>query len=250
MIQSALYRQPELLDSVRHRHKRLQNLSDYSVTQQMHAVFVAASEFPLAALEFPIIFVNTGERLASGRPMVSPVALLGLVANENLRLAGTRWDARYVPAFIRRYPFLTAGVQGAQAPAVFVDASWSGFHDSEGEPLFDADGQPTPLLKGAIEFLQRFDAEQQRTRAFCTRVVELDLLKEMAADATLPNGETLKVEGLVMVDEEKLNALPDALVLELHRSGMLMLLQAHLMSLANMQQLVERKAARQMAATA
>lgn len=250
MIQSALYRAPELLDSVRHRHKRLQNLTDYSVTQHMHAVFVAASEFPLAALDFPIIFVNTGERLANGRPMVSPVALLGLVANENLRLDGTRWDARYVPAFIRRFPFLTAGVQGASAPAVFVDASWSGFSDTEGEPLFDDQGQPTALLKGAIEFLQRFDAEQQRTRAFCTRLVELDLLKEMAADATLPNGETLKVEGLVMVDEEKLNALPDAQVLELHRSGMLMLLQAHLMSLANMQPLVERKAARQMAATA
>ncbi len=250
MINSALYRQPELLDSALHRHKKLQSLTDFSITKNMHAVFVTAAEFPVVALDFPIIFINTGERLANGRAMVSPVAMLGLVANENLHLDGTRWDARYVPAFIRRFPFLTAGVQGASTPGVFVDASWSGFDDTEGEALFDADGKATPQLTRAVEFLQRFDLEQQRTRAVCTRLVELDLLKEMTADATLPNGETLQVEGLLVVDEEKLAALSDALVLELHRSGVLMLLQAQLMSLVNMTHLVERKAARQIAAMA
>ena len=107
---------------------------------------------------------------------------LGLVANENLQLNGTRWDARYVPAFIRRFPFLTAGVQGSAAPGVFVDAAWKGFSDTEGEALFDADGKPTEVLANAVQFLQRFDEEQQRTRLFCSRILELDLLKEMQAE--------------------------------------------------------------------
>jgi hypothetical protein len=250
LINSALYRQPQLLDSNVHRHKKLQPLSDYSITKGMHAVFLTATEFPHAGLDFPIIFVNTGERLADGRAMISPVALLGLVANENLHLDGTRWDARYLPAFIRRFPFLTAGVQGSASPGVFVDASWSGFSDTDGEPLFDADGKPTATLTRAVEFLQRFDEEQQRTRLFCTRIVELELLKEMQADATLPNGEKLKVEGFLTVDEEKLTTLPDATVLELHRSGMLMLVQSHLMSLINVRHLVERKAVRMAAVPA
>jgi len=248
LINSALYREPKLLDSIVHRQKKLKSLDDFSITKGMHAVYLTATEFPHAGLDFPIIFVNTGERLPSGKAMISPVALLGLTANENLHLEGSRWTARYLPAFIRRFPFLTAGVQGSAAPGVFVDASWSGFSDTEGEPLFDADGKPTEALTRAIDFLKRFDEEQQRTRMFCARVVELELLKEMQADATLPNGESLKVEGFLTVDEEKLVALPETTVVELHRNGMLMLMHSHLMSLINVRHLVERKAARMTAA--
>lgn len=244
MINSALYREPQLLDSVRHRHKKLKPLADYSITRQMHAVFLTATEFPQAAVDLPIIFVHTGERLDGGKAMISPVVLLGLTANENLRLDGGRWDARYVPAFIRRFPFLTAQVKGSDAPGVFVDTAWDGFNDTDGAPLFDADGKPTDTLKKAIDFLERFDSEQRRTRAFCTRLLELDVLREMQADATMPTGDNVKIEGFLTVDEDKLAKLPDAAVLELHRSGMLMLLHAHLLSLANVKALVERKAAR------
>ncbi|HUG26408.1 SapC family protein [Piscinibacter sp.] len=247
MINSALYREPQLLDSVLHRHKKLQKLSDFSITQGMHAVYLTATEFPQAALEFPIIFVNTGERSEAGKPVVAPVVMLGLAANENLRLNGARWDAGYVPAFIRRFPFLTAAVKGADAPAVFIDAAWSGVSDTEGEPLFDAEGQPTGTLKNMIAFLERFDAEQRRTRAMCSRLVELDLLKDMQADAAMPNGVNLKVEGFLAIDEDKLGALSDEATLELHRSGIMMLLHAHLLSLPNIKQLVERKAVRVMA---
>ena len=244
MINSALYRDPQMLDSKRHRTKKLKSLSDLSATKSMHAVFLTATEFPQAAVEFPIIFVNTGERLPNGRAMVSPVALLSLVPNENLRLDGRHWNARYVPAFIRRFPFLTARIDGVDEPGVFVDVAWEGFNDTEGERLFDDEGQPTDTLRRVSDFLHRFDNEQLRTRTFCEHLIQLDILKEMTADATMPNGENVKVEGFLTVDENKLNALPDAVVLELHRNGVLMLLTAHLISMSNMQDLMERKARR------
>jgi hypothetical protein len=150
---------------------------------------------------------------------------------------------------VRRFPFLTAGVKGADAPGVFVDAGYPGFNDTEGEPLFDEQGQPSTYLKNALDFLQRFDAEQHRTRQFCETVAELDLLREMEADATMPGGETVKIGGFMVVDEEKLNALSDAKVIELHRSGMLMLMNAHLMSMGNMRDLMDRKARRLAAGT-
>jgi hypothetical protein len=71
-------------------------------------------------------------------------------------------------------------------------------------------------------------------------VVALDVLKEMKAEATLPDGETISVDGFHAIDEERLRALPDATVLELYRSGMLALLQMHLLSLANIRHLVTR----------
>ena len=95
-----------------------------------------------------------------------------------------------------------------------------------------------------MEFLQQFDMEQHRTRQFCLRVLELGVLKEMSLSATLPNGQELKIDGFLTVDEDKLNALPDATVLELHRTGMLMLLHVHLASLGNLRPLLERKARR------
>jgi len=245
VIKSALYRDPQMLDSKQHRNKRLKLPDDMLITKNMHAVFVAGAEVPQAALEYPIIFVRPGEKTSDGKDAVSPVALLGLIANENLRLDEQgRWNARYVPAYIRRYPFLSAQVSAQGGPSVFVDTAWDGFSDTEGDRLFDDEGKPTERLTTAIEFLSSFDREQVRTRMFCERLVQLDILREMTADATLPNGANVKVEGILSVDEEKLAKLPDSVVLELHRSGMLMLLHAHLISLANIRYLVEFKAQR------
>lgn len=244
MINSALYRDPQMLDTTQHRNKRLKVPDNYAVTSRMHAAFLTATEFPQACVEMPIIFVRTGEQ-QGGKPVVSSVALLGLVASENLRVDNDgRWQGHYVPAFIRRYPFVSVQLEGAKSPSVFVDAAFEGFNDTEGERLFDDEGKPTDALKRVVEFLERFDQEQLRTSVFCQRLVDLDLLKEMSADATLPSGETLKIEGFLSVDEDKLGQLPDAAVMELHRSGMLMLIHAHLLSLTNMRELIQRKHAK------
>jgi hypothetical protein len=250
LINSALYREPQLLDPANHRRLRMGSLADFSITKGMHGVFITATEMPQAALDFPLVFIHTGDRDANGRPNISPIVLLGLAAGENLYVDGTRWDARYIPAFIRRYPFLTATLRNAGATGVMIDRAWAGFSETEGEPLFDADDKPAAALKRAIEFLEMFETEAQRTRLFCNRLLDLELLREMKADATLPDGVNLSVDGFLVIDEEKLHKLADEAVLEMHRNGMLMLLHLHLASLANMRGLVERKARRAQAAAA
>jgi len=244
LINSALYRSPELLDPANHRTLRVGTLADFSIAKAMHGAFVTATEIPQAAIEYPVVFIHSGERDAAGAPTISPIVLLGLTQGENLYVDGTRWDARYIPAFIRRYPFLTASLQHGGTTGVMIDRGWSGLSETAGEPLFEADDKPAAALQRAMEFLQMFETEAQRTRAFCARLLELDLLKEMKADATLPGGATLSVGGFLVVEEEKLQKLPDAAVLEMHRNGMLMLLHMHLGSLVNMRAMVDRKARR------
>jgi hypothetical protein len=249
-INSALYRNPQLLDTAQHRHKRLKVPANHAMARGMHAVFTIAAEFPQVCVEHPIIFVQTGEKLVDGNDMISPVTMLGLTVNENLRVDESgQWIGRYVPAFIRRYPFLTAQVEGQPSPNLFVDVDYEGFSDTEGDPLFDAEGKPAENLKRVVEFVEQFDREQWRTRAFCERLIQLDILQPMSADATLPNGETIKVEGFLTVDEEKFSKLPDAVVVELHRNGMLMLINAHLLSLIHVRTLVELKSVRMGLAT-
>jgi hypothetical protein len=243
----SLYREPVALDTVRHRFLRLAPATDHSMSAGMHASFVAVAEFAHAARDFVIVFVRD---TVDGQTELQTVVLLGVTAGENLFVDGTRWDARYVPAYIRRYPFWTARIEGLQDPAVVIDAWWKGFSETEGDPLYEGDNQPAPRLTKALEFIRDFDVEAARTLEFCTRLDELALLRDMKADITLPGDTRLSLDGFLVVDVDALAALPDAQVLELHRNGMLGMIHAHLLSLGNLQALIERKARRLGAAAA
>jgi hypothetical protein len=113
--------------------------------------------------------------------------------------------------------------------------------------VFEADGQPAPLLKTMQTQLETLEAEIQRTRLVGQRLLELDVLRDMRFDATLPDGRKHSVDGFLAVDDKKMTALPDAVVAELHRSGVLGLVHLHWVSLGNMRRLmdwhVERSAA-------
>lgn len=248
MTTYALYREPVVLDRVAHRALRMSPLADFSVARGMHATYLAAAEFMLATREMVVVFVRNATDTDPGP--VSPVAMMGLKEGENLFVDGTQWSAVYKPAYLRRYPFWTARLAGADGPTVLIDIGWSGFSETTGEPLFDAAGEPTDALNTALAFIEDFEREGARTQAFCTRLMELDLLREMQASVKLADGEALSLSGFLVVDQDKLQALPDAAVLELHRTGMLGLIHQHFASLSNLQALADRKDRRTSAAVA
>lgn len=238
MSVALLYRQPQVLDRTQHRGKRLKpRTTGIAGAKLLNAVFVGAGEFGEVAKEYVIGFVAAGDE---GSGEVTPVAVLGLRERENLFATDDgRWDARYVPAFIRRYPFIY-GHTGDGPPGVMIDTAWEGFNDTEGELLVQDDGEAAPYLQEMMKFLNAFEDEVQRTRALCTRLVELQLLKPVQIDVDLPDGKTLNAGGLQMIDEEKLKALPEAAMMELLRNGALGLLYAQLMSSSNVQRLTEK----------
>ncbi|MEY4752614.1 MAG: hypothetical protein RJA44_289 [Pseudomonadota bacterium] len=239
-----LYREPTLLDRTKHIGLRLKALNHWRATAEMNAVFVSGMEFAEISREYVIAFIPT-DRDAQGKVHVAPVALLGLRERENLYLkADGSWDARYVPAFLRRYPFAYTRLAADQVGVVF-DASWGGLNTEEGELLLTEAGEPTPFFESIRQFLDSFEQEAQRTRLLCDRLLELELLRGGEINGQLPNGQTVKADGFFMIDEEKLRNLPDAVVLELHRNGVLALLHAHLLSMGHVQGLAARQAALQ-----
>jgi hypothetical protein len=231
-----LYREPVQLNVQLHRHKKLKPTNDHSVLSGTHAVFLNAVEFPQAALHFPIVFVPG----TVANPEIAPMAMMGLVPNDNLFVVDDRWDSAYLPAFFRRLPYLTAPLPGTDQIGVYIDAQWPALSDTEGEPLFTAEGEQAPILTQAIDFLKAFDQESQRTAQLCARMKALGLFTEMKADVDLPGGNKLSVDGFMVIDENKLATLPESVVIELHRNGTLGVLQAHLMSLNNLRGLTER----------
>jgi hypothetical protein len=235
----------DLLPLDREAHKNLKLDTTKSVVSRVanqNSVFLAAVEFADACKEYPIVFVRAGNGGADGKAAVAPLAVLGLRPGSNLFVEGDKWNGTYVPAYVRRYPFVMARVEeGSNNMAVCFDTSWDAFNETTGEALFK-DGQPTEFVLNAKSFLENFEQEAERTRLICELLVDLDLLQDMRFEATLPNGEQIDVEGFLALDEKKYAELPDDKVLQLHRNGLIAMIEMHRLSLTHMNRLVAKYA--------
>ncbi|MBF0615032.1 MAG: SapC family protein [Magnetococcales bacterium] len=241
MPELLFYQKPTPLDARLHRELRLTaQATHYGFAAATNSVVLTGVEFIEAAKEYPIVFAKVGDK-------VVPVAVLGVRDAENLFVKPDGgWNARYIPAFVRRYPFVLAGSEAAQQLTVCFDAEFPGFVSSgtEGQPLFDEQGQPTPWLNQAIRFLQEYQAQVRRTETFVNRLTGLDLLVERSVRVEFPNSIQRSLQGLLAVDEQKLLALSKPQALELFRCGELSWVYAHLASLSNMGRLVDLMAGR------
>jgi SapC len=253
LINQNLHRNPVPLDSNQHRQMRVAlPVTDWSVASRLNSIFVAGSEFSDVCREFPIVFVRAG-KAPDGKDQIAPIAVLGLTQEQNLYLASGRWRARYMPVALGSYPFCIGRID-EQRFAVCVDMAWSGVSQAgaagaadTGRALFEGDGKPAPLLQEMQKHFETFEAEVVRTRLAGARLQELGLLRDMRFDATLPDGRRHSVDGFLTVDEAKVQQLPDDVVGELHRNGLLGLIHRHWVSMGNMHRLldwhVERSAA-------
>ncbi len=235
MANLLFYDRPVALNKITHKQSKIRPLqNNYAFARNTNSVILAGVEFTEAAKEYPIVFAQAGES-------VVPVALLGLRNAENLFVnEDDSWDARYVPAFVRRYPFVLAETGENNQRMVCIDESYPGFSDDEGEALFAEDGEPTPVLKQAMDFLEEYQRQYLRTETFVKRLQDNDLLMSLNARVDLVNGKQFALSGLLAVDEKKLLALDDDKALAFFKSGELAWVYCHLMSLGSMARMVDR----------
>ena len=228
------YGRPVLIDRRRHGELRL-GRGDYGHARSTISLFLNAVEFAAAARSYPIVFVS-GETPA-------PVAILGLAEGRNLVVgADGRWARQtYVPAYVRRYPFILAGGEASERLGLCIDEAcpWLGVPD--GEPLFQGDAR-TDLLDRALKLCVAFHREHRATGAFTRALAAQDLLVPHRADLGLPDGKRLTVGGFHVIDEQRLAALDDATFLDWRRRGWLPPIYAHLASMGQWQMLAQRGA--------
>jgi hypothetical protein len=231
-----LYEKPVVLSRDVHRHFRLRGDSSFSHAAATNSVPLACSEFAAAANEYPIVFAIDEKSNAV------PVVLLGLRQDENVFVSKDgAWDSAYVPAFVRRYPFLLAEKPDQNDFAVCIDEAYPGFStEHDGDPLFAEDGAEAPALRQAIEFLNQFQGESKRTQAFIERLRALDLLIPQVVKFAPNNASPFVLQGFAVVDEKRLTALDDKQLGELMRTGYLGWIYAHLFSLGNVNKLSKR----------
>jgi hypothetical protein len=233
-----LYRKPEALSAERHGSLSLKAAADFSFARNTNAVPITDVEFAVASRTFPIVF--------SASP-VTPLAVLGLQKDNIFVDNDGKWidTSAYVPAYLRRYPFVfiehdgnyTLGLD--RACERLVEA---GGKEEAGEAFF-VDGKPSAFTRDALGFAAQLQNQHRSSRAFGEALAEQGLLIDREARATLPDGRHYNVNGFKIVDAQKFQAVPDAVVVEWHRKGWLGLVHFHLASLENWGGLLTRQGA-------
>jgi hypothetical protein len=209
---------------------------------QATAIPLVVTDFVAVSRHYPILFT-------AGVP--SPVALVGL-ERVNLFVEDGRWvEGAYVPAYVRRYPFVLAEANDKSGFALAVDQASAliAKEGEAGEALFEGD-QPAAVTKRALEYCRLFNVDFEQTRAFAQALADAQLLVERKADVTLPGGRKLGVAGFQVIDPEVFGRLPEETVVDWHRKGWLALIHFHLASLERFADLLTRQSRREAAGPA
>jgi len=207
---------------------------DYGFAKNVNSVPLMAAEFDFACAEYAIVFAGEGKD-------VTPVALLGVRDNENLYVdEHGAWTAKYIPAFVRRYPFVFSSGNG-DILTLCLDEDFPGVNrKGHGERLFDAGGERTQYLQGVLGFLQAYQAQFEATRAFCQRLIDLNLLEAMQAQFTLKGGQKITLGGFMSINRDRFRALSSDALARLFAAGDLDLIYAHFHSQRNFTPTAER----------
>lgn len=241
MTKSAFfYVQPTLLDRELHRNLKVQPLNDVRFAAESTAVPILSVEWAESCLEFPIVFSKGKDE------QWMALAVTGLRDGQNLFVdTDGRWTGRYVPACLRRYPFVLVQ-DGASAEklgvAIDLGSAAVGEDVEGGVPLFEASGEPAPALQSVLQLLGEFQTQAGATHQFIQRLMDAGLLVEANMEVKGRHGQVANLVGSWVVNEAKLRELGEAQVFALFQSGELALVYAHLLSLRNLIGMVERQA--------
>lgn len=237
--QLLVYQRAVPVSSERHQALSVDTGAGYGFARKLNAVPIVIGEFAKVAREYPIIFVPAGKA-------VQPMALVGLRTDENLFVGDDgNWTGSYVPAFLRRYPFVFHHRQDKDNYVLCIDRDYAGVNEAgQGQALFGADGGASSYLKAMLDFTTTYQKEAQATQLFSARVQALGILEEARITFKVADGSDAATRGMQAVDRAALNDLDGDALKQLLQSGDLELLYAHLFSLANTEGLGDRLRAR------
>ncbi len=231
-----LYRKPVVLDSMRFGKTRLASATDFMFARGANSVPITVVEFPLVQRHFPIVFTQEATPL--------PMAVLGAQADRNSFVdAKGRWRRQtYIPAYIRRYPFVFLEhslPDGDTQYVLCIDEKSPLLSHRKGDALYDEAGQPSPLVSRALEMCSAFQGHYNLTREFGAALRDRNLLIPNETGARIAPGGSMPLQGFSTIDEVRFKALDGATLMAWNRRGWLQLVYSHLLSLLNWRELFD-----------
>lgn len=234
-----MYLSPAPLDKVKHAGLSFTASTNFSYAANLTMAPLSAQETPEAGNNYPIIF------LPADQDSVLPHALLGLSGKNVFVDAAGAWKANYIPAVVRKYPF---GLVRADDNSdvikmiVAIDEQAENFKAKTGRPLFEADGSLTELVKSASDFAAAHQRQMMATTEALKELETTGVLIDRSISVPYINAEgkevVRKINGLRVVDREKMLALPNEILLKWLKNGVMEVIYAHWHSLSNMYNIV------------
>lgn len=228
------YQSPKVLQPAAHGGRSLAAQGNYRFAAHTNAVPLAAEEIATAGRHFPVVF--------SEGDTPHPVAVLGLRGQQNLYVneAGQWREGVYVPAYIRRYPFIFHEDATGNELTLCIDEASELLVEGRHNPLFDAQGEPSALTRNALAFCRDYQAGHHLAAAFTRALIDANLLVERRADVTLNDGQRLSLSGFKVIDQGRFAKLPDNTFVQWRHHGWLPLVYAHFFSVGTWSSLIDR----------
>lgn len=218
------YNNPEPLEAKKHANLSLKKNFGFGFTVEVNAVPINLVEMPQVCHSYPIAFSPDGK--------ATPVAILGLRDNENLFVDSRgQWEqGAYIPAYIRRYPFIFSEMPAKDQLTLCVDNVPNVVEQGTEQPFFNADGTPSDLSKNALEFCKSYHMAAQETLQFSQALSESGLLIDREAQIRLPGNRAVNFSGFKIISAAKLAEMDDKTFLEWRKQDWLRHVYAHLFS--------------------
>ena len=235
--QLLIYERAVPISTEAHKDWCVKTEETYNFAKEINSVPVLAAEFAVCALENAIVFAGEEDALF-------PSVILGMEAEKNSHVkADGTWNGLYVPAFLRRYPFVFSKSDDGETFTLCVDEEFSGFNNEGlGERLFDADGKRTQYLETMLQFIQQYQNQFTRTQEFVQKLVKLDLFEPATAQFQVGDRKS-SLAGFKTISREKLKALSPKKLKDLLEADELELIFLHLQSLNNLTPMARRLSA-------
>lgn len=203
---------------------------DFSYAARTNTVPLTAPEFMMAARHYPIIFLGD----------VVPTCVMGFQPNTNVFIdKNGEWERGvYIPAYVRRYPFILLGQQGDDTLRLGIDRAGRS-SKSDARALFE-DGKDTPVIKQAIELSEQFHNAHLYTRDLSAALKAADIIEDMTLQGEVEPGKVEALATFKRVSEEKFRQLPEATIVEWWKKGYMHAVYFHLQSMNNWELLMMR----------
>jgi hypothetical protein len=225
-----------------HMNIKVTESQDYTRFKEQHLIPIVVQDFSLLATEFPIVFVKH-----SDTKKFIPVAMMGVKPGVNLYCQTTNWTNKIIPLGFKNAPLslMKANIESDEV-AVCFDEESPLISEKTGEALFDEQGNQTEYLNARAQDLLTVAEFTQQTQTITDYLVKNELLtaKQLTLDL-YDEDQPYVMNGLYLVDEDKLNKLPDSEFNELRAKGLLPLLYAQLNSIQQITRLTAKHNERQ-----
>lgn len=231
-----MYKKLVPVNKSRHANKKVRQVQGFGFASAFHIAAVMAHEFARAASIYPVVFLEDKKE-----DSFRPVVLMGLDAGENLFVnEDGKWQASYVPAIIRRYPFALASTGEEGKFTVCLDEDSELISETEGVPLFNDQGEPAEPLENVKRYLGELQQMDAFTRDFCKNLASHNMFTPL--NMRVRQADKIKnINGCYVLNEERLNSLSTEGFVELREKRYLPAIYAHLVSLAQIERLIMLK---------